>query len=128
MATYHFSQSFRYRIRRDIPLNQLHNLTHPGFLRIRPEEHHHGIRSTINHDPALAGLFKLFFFVRYIIHIHCTFMLCLAAQSPTGKRKIGIPTVNETVNEGANTHFSAGFPCHNPQILKSFESLFTEKG
>ncbi len=93
------------------PLTTFRNHSAIGFAAISL---HHGIRSTINHDPALAGLFKLFFFVRYIIHIHCPFMLCLAAQSPTGKRKIGIPTVNETVNEGANTHFSAGFPCHNP--------------
>ena len=54
-------------------------------------------------------------------------MLCLAAQSPTGKRKIGIPAVNETVNEVQTLNSSADYPCHNPQIFKSFESLFTEK-
>ncbi len=73
MATYHFSHSFRYRIRRDIPLSQLHDLTHPGFLRIRSEEYHHGIWGTIDHDPSFAGLFKLFFFVRYIYSYSLSF-------------------------------------------------------
>ena len=89
MATYHFSQSFRYRIRRDIPLSQLHNLTHPGFLRIRPEEHHHGIRGTINHDPALAGLFKLFFFVRYIYSYSLSFHAVPDGTEPDREKEDG---------------------------------------
>jgi len=58
--------SFRYRTRCVIPLSQLHDLTHSGFLRIRPEEYHHGIWGTVNHDPTFAGLFKLFFKVQQL--------------------------------------------------------------
>lgn len=96
---------FRHRIRRDIPLSQLHNLTNPGFLRIHPEEYHHGIWSTINHDPAFAGLFKLFLFVHYIIHSHCPFITVPGGTEPDREKEDETPAVNETVNEGANTQF-----------------------